>query len=137
MLNIYAQNHTAARETFWILLLHYDFPIAHWVMAGDFNMTENHEDRSPDYIGKTMGRREAQAWTRFTVHLSINDVYYADEFRRIGNKTYSWYRNKPTPIWSRLDRFYIDDLLQSCGGRHGIWPTVSNIFDHAAVFLQI
>jgi len=137
VLNIYAQNHTATRAKFWITLSNYNFPEAHWVVAGDFNMTKNEEDRSPRYIGKAMGVRELQAWTQFAIHLGINDAYYANEFCKIGSKQHTWCREKPLPIWSRLDRFYVDGYLQALGGRHGIWPTLSHISDHAATFLQI
>lgn len=137
ILNIYAPNKTSSRSRFWISLLNFNFPDAHWIVAGDFNMTENEDDRSPDYAAKAMGARESQAWTRFALRLGINDVFYLDEFRRIGTKRHTWCRDKPTSIWSRLDRFYIDGLIQSHGGRHGIWPTMNHISDHAAAFLSI
>lgn len=42
-------------------LLNFSFPNAHWIVVGDFNMTENAEDRSPGYAAKAMGNRETQA----------------------------------------------------------------------------
>ncbi|KAG0571961.1 hypothetical protein KC19_VG056700 [Ceratodon purpureus] len=137
ILNVYAHNHTVARQRLWSKLRLCKFPEACWILAGDLNMTENAEDRSPDYTGKAMGDRERGAWFNFSVELGINDVFYLDEFRRIGVKRHTWKREKPTPIWSRLDCFYVDGVLQQYGGRHGIWQKMDHISDHSAIFLQI
>lgn len=69
--------------------------------------------------------------------LGIHDVYYADEFRKIGNKHHTWRRERPVPTWSRLDRFYVTSDIRSRGGRHGIWSTIYHLSDHASIFLQI
>jgi endonuclease/exonuclease/phosphatase family metal-dependent hydrolase len=118
-------------------LAQYQFPAANWIVGGDFNMTESQDDRSPDYFETAMGRREQDAWTAFALSLGIGDVYYMDEFRRIGIKRHTWSRQKPNPQWSRLDRFYVNPALQELGGRHSIWQTMIHLSDHVGIFLQI
>lgn len=115
----------------------YPLPEAQWIVAGDFNMTEASEDRSSDYHARSLGRREEAAWSRFTLKLGIHDVYYSDEFRKIGTKYHTWRRERPVPTWSRLDRFYVTSDIRSRGGRHGIWSTIYHLSDHAGIFLQI
>lgn len=61
ILNIYAPNRTTFRSRFWITLLNFSFPDAHWIVAGYFNMTENAEDKSLGYVAKAMANREIQA----------------------------------------------------------------------------
>ena len=58
-------------------------------MGGDFNMTENMEDCSVDYVGKAMTRREEAIWNMLMIKLGVNDVYRLDEFRAIKNKSYT------------------------------------------------
>jgi exonuclease III len=100
-------------------------------------MTEQTEDRSPGYTGKAMGGAEEVAWNHYCLALGFNDVIHLDEFKKIGPKDYTWSRERPNPIWSRLDRFYITPDIQQAGGRHGIWPTVAHLSDHAPIFLQL
>ncbi|KAG0595816.1 hypothetical protein M758_UG200300 [Ceratodon purpureus] len=137
ILNLYAPNLPGQRQRFWAQLENFDYPVAEWIVGGDYNMTENAEDRSPDYKGKAMTGREEAAWNRFMIKLGVNDAHRLDEFRVVGGKTYSWRREKPMPIWARLDRFYVNATIQELGGRTGIWTTVSHVSDHAAIFIQI
>jgi hypothetical protein len=84
-----------------------------------------------------MGHTEEAAWARLTLRLGIQDVFYSDEYRRIGSKQHTWKREKPQPTWFRIDRFYTSTDLRIKGGRHEIWPTMAHVFDHAPIFLQI
>jgi hypothetical protein len=84
-----------------------------------------------------MGGAEEVAWNKCSLALGFNDVLHLDEFRKIGPKNYTWSQEKPQPIWSRLDRFYITPDIQQAGGRQGIWPTLAHLSDHAPIFIQI
>lgn len=137
ILNIYAQNLTAARAQLWSCLSHYPFPEANWIVGGDFNMTETDDDRSADYLEKAMGQQEQGAWSNFALALGVNDCFSLDDFRILGPKRHTWAKQNPVPKWSRLDRFYVNHTLQDKGGRTGIWPHLFHISDHAAIFLQI
>jgi hypothetical protein len=116
ILNIYAYNHTAARAQLWRELANYTFPPTHWIVAGDFNMTEVEEDRSESYLENAMGNREQDAWNQFALSLGLGDTYYMDEFRKVGNKRFTWSRQRPNLQWSCLDRFYVNPDLQELGG---------------------
>jgi exonuclease III len=111
VLNIYAYNHTAARVQLWTRLANYDFPPAHWIVEGDFNMIEVEDDCSDNYLETAMGNKEQDAWNLFALSLGIGDSIYMDEFRKVGNKRFSWSRQRPTPQWSRLDYFYVNPDL--------------------------
>lgn len=137
LLNIYAPNRTGPRARFWGALADHVFPQADWVVGGDFNMVEDAEDRTADFHANNIGRREEGAWGRFLQHLGIQDVFYSDEYRRLGSKRHTWRRERPQPTWSRIDRFYASNTIRTKGGRHGIWPTLDHISDHAGIFLQI
>lgn len=100
-------------------------------------MTEIPEDRSEGFHARSVGRREEGSWGRFLLKLGIQDVFYCNEFRCVGTKRHTWRRERPVPTWSRLDRFYTSSALRIKGGRHGIWPTIYHVSDHAGVFLQI
>lgn len=132
ILNVYAPNETGPRARFWESLADAQLPEADWLVAGDFNMTEDAEDRSVGYHHRNVGRRETAAWGRFTLQLGIHDIYYADEYRKLGNKRHTWRRERPQPTWSRLDRFYTNANLRRRGGKHGTWTHLSHLSDHAA-----
>ncbi|KAG0631137.1 hypothetical protein M758_1G230300 [Ceratodon purpureus] len=138
ILNVYAPNYTGQRAQFWNLISRSPLPeVDDWLMAGDFNMTELGSDRSQGFDSKNMGPREQSAWARLTLTLGLSDIFYCDEYRQIGSKHFSWNRERPTPCWARLDRFYTSPQLRSRGGKHGIWPNLRHISDHSAVFVQI
>lgn len=46
LLNIYAQNVSGQRASFWNTLSHFSLPMAEWIVCGDFNITKLGEDRS-------------------------------------------------------------------------------------------
>lgn len=137
IINVYAPNDTGARARFWSAIADFQLPECHWIMAGDFNMTELSEDRSADYNARNMGHREESAWARLSMLLGIQDVFHSDEYRRLGSKNHTWRRERPHPTWSRIDRFYTSLEIRLKAGRHGIWPHLSHLSDHAPIFLQI
>ena len=94
ILNVYAPYETKPRARFWEALTEAHLPEADWLVAGDFNITEVAEDRSVGYHNRNVGRRETAAWGRFTLHLGIHDVFYSDEYRRLGSKRHTWRRQK-------------------------------------------
>jgi len=134
---VYAHNQPGARTQLWSQLAQFPFPEANWIVAGDFNMRESEEDRSPYYLEKAMGTREQASWNNFALSLGISDTFHHDNFRRINNKSYTWIRSTPSPKWSQLDRFYVNSTIQECGGKQGIWQHMAHLLDHAAIFLQI
>lgn len=106
ILNVYVPNEPGPRGRFWEALLNFNLPAADWLLSGDFNMTEVEEDRSDGFHARNIGRREATTWSRLLVRLGVQDCFYCDEYRRLGNKRHTWRRERPQPTWSRLDRFY-------------------------------
>lgn len=100
-------------------------------------MIELGKDRSGGLNAKSVCSREVNAWARLSMHFGISDVFYADEYRRIGSKSYTWCRQRSTSSWARLDRFYTNNTLRKRRGRHGIWPTLFHVSDHACIFLEI
>lgn len=137
VINIYAPNCTGQRAVFWNKLADARLPASEWIVAGDFNMTELGEDRSQGSNLRNMGPRELTAWTRFVLNLGISDVFHSPQYKRLGSKQFTYFRQRPYPMWSRIDRFYTTPDLNLKGGRHGIWPMLSHLSDHAAVFLVI
>lgn len=137
ILNIYAPTTTGRRTKFWDQLAQHNFPTAEWIVSGDFNMTELPGDRSQGFNARNMTNREQNAWSRLAMRLGVEDVYYAQEYRKIGTKYFTWCRENPTPCWSRLDRYYTSAELRLKGGKYGTWPHLSHVSDHAPIFLSI
>jgi hypothetical protein len=59
-------------------------------VGGDSNNVELVEDQSQGYFGSTMGR-ECTKWSAFSMNLGLMDTWNLEEFRRIGNKNFTWY----------------------------------------------
>jgi exonuclease III len=137
IMNIYASCLTGERARFWNFLAEYPFPQVEWVVGGDFNMAELGEDRTPGFHANNMGIREQNAWSNFILRLGVSDIFYEDQYRKVGNKRHTWCRERPSHTWSRLDRFYTNFPMREGGGLHGIWPTLTHISDHAPVFLKV
>lgn len=137
ILNVYAPNETGPCSRFWTTLADFPFAKTDWLLARDMNMTEYPEDRSSDFLARAMGRRETGAWSRLLMNLGLQDIFYSEEFQRIGSKQHTWRREKPRPTWSRLDRFYAGENIRKKGGRHGIWRTFCHMSDHASAFVQV
>jgi len=98
---------------------------------------ESIEDCSQGYFGNTMGGREFNAWNAFMASLGLMDVWNINELRRIRHKIFTWCRRVPFPIWSCLDRFYVDANVQEIGGKVKIWSTMAHISNHSLIFLQL
>lgn len=137
IMNVYAPNCTGQRAAFWNKLADVQLPSIEWVVAGDFNMTELGKDRSQGSNLCGMGARELSAWTRFVFNLGLKDIFHSFQYRRMGMKSFTYFRQRPVPMWSRIDRFYVTYGLSQKGGRHGIWPTLAHLCDHAAIFMVI
>jgi hypothetical protein len=67
-----------------------------------------------------MGGREFNMWKSFLMSLGLRDAWNLEDFKRVGNKNFTWSRKSLSPIWSRLDRLYVDAHIQEYGGRNGI-----------------
>jgi hypothetical protein len=69
-------------------------------MGGDSNNVELVlEDQSQGYFGNTMGRREWNKWNEFLMNLGLMDAWNLEEFKRIGNKNFTWYMRFPTLMY--------------------------------------
>jgi hypothetical protein len=75
-------------------------------------MWNQERDRRQGYFGSTMGGRECNKWNAFLMNLGLMEAWNLEEFRKMGNKNFTWCRRSPTPIWSYLDRFYVDVSIQ-------------------------
>jgi hypothetical protein len=84
-----------------------------------------------------MGGREFNVWNSFLMNLGLRDAWNLEDFKRIGNKNFTWSKKSPSPIWSHLDRVYVDAHIQEYGRRNGIWPTMAHISYHAPIFVQV
>jgi hypothetical protein len=69
---------------------------------------ESINNRNQGYFGSLIGGMELNVWNAFMISLELLDAWNLDEFKRIENKNFTWCRKVPSPIWSRLDRFYVD-----------------------------
>ena len=137
LLNLYAPNHESARADFWSQIAD-SLPMAdEWCIGGDFNMLEAAEDRCGGSQITVRGS-ELAAWERLCMSLRIVDVWHSEGFshekdsllfsrsdRRIGSS-----------ILSRIDRFYVSDLLLDRGGSVGILSGTC-MSDHAPVMLVL
>lgn len=139
ILNIYAHNYTGSRAHLWNSIRHYNLPEAEWIMGGDFNMIETLEDKQGGAETTGRGESEIRAWTQLLIHLGLHDSFHLDEFRRVGQKKFTWdnRRNGAGMICSRLDRFYVTSTLADIGGLTGIWKGLAHISDHSPIFLKI
>ncbi len=105
---IYAQNYTTVRTRLLQTLTDIALPKTKWIIVGDFNNVESINDHNLRYFGYLMGGKELNAWNAFMANLGLLDAWNLNEFKRIENKNFTWSRKVPSPIWSRLDRFYVD-----------------------------
>ncbi|KAG0565770.1 hypothetical protein KC19_7G013300 [Ceratodon purpureus] len=123
IINIYAHNFTNSK----------------WIVAGDFNMVEDLEDKRGGTESTGQGHLEFQAWTAMLLQLQLLDIHYLDEFRQLTNIKYTWVnrRHGPESIISRLDRFYVSPRLQAIGGQSGVWRSTPHMSDHSPVFLKL
>jgi hypothetical protein len=106
------------------------------MVGGDYNNVELVEDHNQGYFGSTMGGREVNVWNSFLMSLGLQDAWNLEDFRRIRNENFTWSKKSLSPIWSHLDRFYVDAHIQKYGRRNGIWPTMANISDHVPIFVE-
>jgi hypothetical protein len=106
-------------------------------VGGNYNNVESIKDRSQGYFGNTTGGKECNKWNAFLVNLGMMDAWNLKKSKRIGNKKFTWYKKSPTPIWSHLDKFYVDVYIQQHGGRVRIWSIMAHISNHfSQIFLK-
>ena len=134
-LNIYAPNHASARKQFWCDIAAAVPQVDHWCMAGDFNMIEDPMDRKGGSSVTIFGE-ELAAWERLCLKLRILDVWFMPNvYRYNGSLQFSRSdRRIGGANLSRLDRFYVDDVVVPHGGSVNIMPGIT-FSDHAPVIL--
>ncbi len=117
--NVYTPNYTIGWVRLWHTLANLSLPKDHQVVGGGYNNVELGKYQSQGYFGCTMGRRECNNWNAFLMSLGLMDSQNLEEFKWLGNKNFTWCKKFPTPIWSCLDRFYVDVSIQQQGGGLG------------------
>lgn len=101
--SIYAPNVDTERATFWKALQD-DLPEVPGIIAGDFNMTENANDRMGHE--KTMWGTELLSWNGLKLHQDLIDVLLSKDAPGTLNMTWDNGRSGSACNKARLDRFY-------------------------------
>lgn len=137
IINVYGFNDTSSRARLWNQIRNFLLPEAQWIIAGDFNMIEQIEDKQGRNLTTGRGRREIESWHNLVISLGLHDSFLADEFCKATPKKYSWDNRRSTPdmVCTRIDKIYVSDSLREIGGLTGILPTIPHLCDHALVFL--
>ena len=138
IINVYGFNLTGPRAMLWNHLAQIDLPEAHWIIAGDFNNTEQASDKQGGSTKTCINRRELEAWNRLHMRLGGRDAHHIGSYVRKSTKLFTWSntREDHTMIQSRIDRFYIPVSLEQIEGTTEILPTLPDISDHAGVTLH-
>lgn len=122
----------------WNHLAQVPLPEALWVLAGDFNNIESAADKQGGSNKTSISQRELEAWNRMLLRLGVRDAYHIGSYHRINTKAFTWTNahQDDTMIQTRIDRIYINPLLEQQGGQTEILPTIPDISDHAGVCLH-
>ena len=122
----------------WNHLANSDLPEAHWILAGDFNNTEQASDKQGGSTQSNIGRRELESWNRLLLRVRGRDAHHTGSFVRRSTKAFTWTngRTDETMIQSRIDRFYIPIRVENIGGTTEILPTLPAVSDHVGVILH-
>lgn len=138
ILNVYGFCNTGPRATMWNHLAHAPLPEAHWVLAGDFNNIESVADKIGGSTKTSISHRELEAWNKLLIRLGVRDAFHIGSFHRKNQKAFTWSNTHQddTMIQTRIDRIYVNQLLELQGGYTEILPTVPDVSDHAGVCLH-
>ena len=132
ILNVYGFSLTGPRAMLWNHLAQAELPEAHWILAGDFNNTEQATDKQGGSTKTCISRRELEAWNRLMMKLRGRDAHHTSLFVRRSDKLFTWSNAHidHTLIQSRIDRFYIPIRIEQIGETTEILPTLPDISDH-------
>ena len=72
------------------------------------------------------------------MRLGVRDAHHIGSYHRTNTKAFTWTNahQDNTMIQTRIDRIYINQLLEQQGGATEILPTIPDISDHAGVCLH-
>ena len=138
ILCIYGWSKSPERAKLWETIIHAPLPMAHWVVAGDFNNIESLSDKIGGRPTTGMQPQEQLKWHNPMLKFNIADSYHMPEFRHLTKKKFTWDNDLQglDHIATRIDRIYFDMDLQMIGGHCGIWPTFRRISDHSPYFVR-
>ena len=122
MLNLYAPNSEAARTRFWSgILSKIPQQIDHWALVGDFNMSEDVQDRQGGSL-RTISGSKLRAWERLYMSLRLVHLWSVPSFNRLPESlSFSRSDRRLAGVnLSRLDRFYGDVFMWSRSGQLGM-----------------
>ena len=132
LINVYAPNKEKEHEAFLLDLFNsikafYDDEYYHVVAGGDWNFVENVS------LDKKGGQN--RVWEKSVNQLAkLKELFDLVDIWRVRNedkKQYTWHSNSTPRVFTRLDRFYISDNLQSSIFNASITPGLCS--DHSAV----
>lgn len=109
--SIYAPNNPRERVALWDWMSK-NLPIADWVLGGDFNMVEHHEDRSWSSHLK-LSQEEFEKWIFCRNVLGVVDPIH-NKFSCHAKNWFTWSNCRPSNErkLSRLDHFYLSHNLR-------------------------
>ncbi len=163
LLNVYAPNHASARARLWEeIYLALPEDVENWIVGGDFNMLEDPQDRRGGSMTTIQGLELAN-WERLVRKLRIYDMWHLSNFHKgvdslrfsrsdrrtrstqeeaaigsqnLGGTLVPSELSQGGPNESRIDRFYLSDVLATKEGMITILPGTT-LSDHAPIILSI
>ena len=138
IINVYGFSHTGPRAMMWSHLAQTPLPEARWMLAGDFNNIKSAADKQGGSHKTSISQREPEAWNKLLMRLGVRDAHRIGSYHRTNTKAFTWTNahQDDTMIQTRIDRIYINQLLEQQGGATEILPTIPDISDHAGVCLH-
>lgn len=138
IINVYGYNHTGARAMLWAHLAQTQLPEAQWILAGDFNNIESINNKQGGSTKTSINNRELDAWNKLLIKLGVRDAFHLGTFQRKNSKAFTWsnVHKDDTMIQTRIDRIYVNPILEHKGETTKILPTIPYVSDHAGVVLH-
>ena len=84
----------------WAHLAQAQLPVAHKVLAGDFNNIESMNDKQGGFAKTNISIIELEAWNKSLLKLGVRDAFHVGAFERKNNKAITWsnFHNDETMI---------------------------------------
>lgn len=118
IINVYGFSHTGPRAMMWNHLAQATLPDAKWVLAGDFNNIESVADKQGGSTKTSISPRELESWNRMLLKLGVRDAFHIGSYHRKNTKAFTWTNahQDDTMIQTRIDRIYINQIMEQQGG---------------------
>ena len=118
IINVYGFSHTGPRAMMWNHLAQATLPDAKWVLAGDFNNIESVADKQGGSTKTSTSPRELESWNRMLLKLGVRDAFHIGSYHRKNTKAFTWTNahQDDTMIQTRIDRIYINQIMEQQGG---------------------